>query len=390
MADNVSDNMIRNFHADTGDDRRDENIHILGIGGATLDGNAANQTRQPQVHKNFGIAFHKVDKASIKGIALGPTEGWGMGLENVNDLLIESIRFQQDGKTENQDGVHVCGPGSRICITDIIGTVADDAIAIDAGAGAEDYRGSARGSGGLLENVVVSNVSVRNLRAGAVVRTLASRGKSLDGVLISQVAITGSNQVLKIGWDRWGARQRGHGVRDVFPSCEEQKNIVIEGVKGSTEDVFCRIESNVKNLTIRNVRGSCGTAAFTNICSDGYCFSMENVLLEDWMIEGCRTGVEIGGGVQCSGVTVRNSVFSAATGPDDIGIRLCGEGKTLELKRMIVDNVLFEGFSTGLKVGNDVLIEDTVRIFNSDFGDAKNEIHVPGGKVKIDGRDLSQ
>ena len=193
MAEKVSDNLLRNLHADSGDDRRDENIHVLGLGGAELDGNAVNQVRQPQVCKNFGIAFHKVDKASIKGIALGPTEAWGMGLENVTDLLIENIRFQQDGKTENQDGIHVCGPGTRICISNVIGTVADDAIAIDAGAGAEDYRGSARGSGGLLENVIVSNVSVKNLRSGAVVRTLASKGKTLDGVFISQVAITGSN-----------------------------------------------------------------------------------------------------------------------------------------------------------------------------------------------------
>ena len=384
MADNVSDNMIRNLHAETGDSMRDENIHILGLGGAELDGNAVNQVRQAQVYKNFGIAFHKVDKASIKGIVLGPTEGWGMGLENVNDLFVESIRFQQDGKTANQDGVHVCGPGSRICIANIIGTVADDAIAIDAGAGAEDYRGSARGSGGLLENIVVSNVSVKNLHSGAVVRTVASKGKSLDGVFISNVAITSSNQVLKIGWDRWGARQDGHDVGDVFPSCEEQKNIVIDGVKGSTDDVFCRIESNVKNLTIRNVRGNCGTSAFTNISPDGDCFSMENVLLEDWMIEGCKIGVEIGGGVKCSNFTVKNSVFSSAIGQESTCIRLSGEGKTLELKRVIFDQIIFDGFSKGLKVGNDVLIGDSVRIINSDFTGAKNELNIPGGKVKIE------
>ena len=389
MADNVSDNMIRNLHAETGDSMRDENIHILGLGGAELDGNAVNQVRQAQVYKNFGIAFHKVDKASIKGIALGPTEGWGMGLENVNDLLIESIRFQQDGKTANQDGVHVCGPGSRICISNIIGTVADDAIALDAGAGAEDYRGSARGSGGLLENVVVNNVSVKNLQSGAVVRTVASKGKRLDGVFISNVVITGSNQVLKIGWDRWGARQGGHDPGDVFPSCEEHQNIVIDGVKGSTEDVFCRIESNVKNLTIRNVRGNCATAAFTNISPDGYCFSMENVLLEDWVIEGCKIGIEIGGGVKCSNFTVRNAVFSAATAQDSYCIRLSGEGKTLELKRMMFDNVIFDGFSKGVKVGNDVLIWDAVRIVNSDFAGAKHELDIHGGKVKIDETDLT-
>ena len=312
-----------------------------------------------------------------------------MGLENVTDLLIEGIRFQQDGKTENQDGIHVCGPGTRICISNIIGRVADDAIAIDAGAGAEDYRGSARGSGGLLENVIVSNVSVKNLRSGAVVRTLASKGKVLDGVFISQVAITGSNQVLKIGWDRWGARQGGREVGDVFPACEEQKNIVIEGVKGSTDDVFCRVESDVKNLTIRHVRGSCGSAAFTNISPDGDSFNMQNVLLEDWVIEGCRMGLEIGGGVSCSNFAVRNSVFSAATGQDCTCIGLSGEKGILEVKRMLFDNVLFDGFSKGLRVGNDVLIRDTLRINNSDFGGAIHELEIARTKIKMDGSDLS-
>ena len=389
MADNVSDNMIRNFNADTGDDRRDENIHILGLGGTELDGNAANQVRQAKIYKNFGIAFHKVDKASIKGIALGPTEGWGMGLEDTSDIFVESIRFQQDGSTNNQDGVHVCGPGSRICISNIIGTVADDAIAIDAGAGAEDYRGSARGSGGRVENIVVGNVSVKNLQSGAVVRTVASSGKSLDGVFISNVVITGSNQVLKIGWDRWGARQGGREIGNVFPSCEEHKNIVIDGVKGTTDDVFCRVESNVKNLTIKNVRGVCGKAAFTNISPDGDCFSMENVLLEDWIIDGCKVGIEIGGGVKCSNFQLKNTVFSAAPGQDSIGIRFSGENETLELQRIMFDHVILDGFSRGVKIDSNVVIRDHVRIINSDFAGAKNELNIPSDKVRIDGIDLS-
>lgn len=367
MDDNVSDNILRNFHAETGDNQRDENIHVLGIGGAELDGNAVNQVRQTHIYKNFGIAFYKVDKASIKGIALGPTEGWGMGLEDVNDLFVESIRFQQDGTTRNQDGIHVCGPGSRVCISNIIGTVADDAIAIDAGAGAEDFRGSARGTGGHLENIVVSNVSVKNLQSGAAVRTLASKGKSLDGVFISNVMITSANQVLKIGWDRWGARQGNRDVSDFFPSCDEHKNIVIDGVKGSTDDVFCRIESDVKNLTIKNVRGTCGKAAFTNISPDGYCFAMENILLDDWKIDGCEVGIEIGGGVKCSNFTVRNSVFSAASGRESTGIRFSGVGEQLELERVTFDHVILDGFSEDMQIGNDVLLRDRVRIVDSNF-----------------------
>ena len=131
-----------------------------------------------------------------------------------------------------------------------------------------------------------------------------------------------------------------------------------DGVKGSTDDVFCRIESNVKNLTIRNIRGKCGAAAFTNISPDGDCFSMENVLLEDWIVEGCKVGIEIGGDATCSNFTVKNSVFSSMTDSDGTGIHLSGTGKTLKLNKLLFDNVNLKGFARGVKIGTDVQIED--------------------------------
>jgi hypothetical protein len=103
------------------------------------------------------------------------------------------------------------------------------------------------------------------------------------------------------------------------------------------------------------------------------------------VIEGCKIGVEIGGGVTCSNFTVKDSVFSAATGQDSTCIRLSGEGKTLELKRLMFDHVIFDGFSRGLKVGDDVQIGDTLKIINSDFAGAQNQLDGNGGKVKIDG-----
>jgi hypothetical protein len=73
-----------------------------------------------------------------------------------------------------------------------------------------------------------------------------------------------------------------------------------------------------------------------------------------------------------------------ATGQNSTAIRLSGEGKDLELKRMTINNVVFDGFSRGLKVGNNVLIGDTVRIVNSDFAGAKHELDIPRGKVWIE------
>jgi hypothetical protein len=56
---------------------------------------------------------------------------------------------------------------------------------------------------------------------------------------------------------------------------------------------------------------------------------------------------------------------------------------------MTFDNVIFDGFSRGLKVGSDVLVEDRVRIVNSDFAGAKNELDIPRQKVKFEGTDLA-
>jgi hypothetical protein len=56
---------------------------------------------------------------------------------------------------------------------------------------------------------------------------------------------------------------------------------------------------------------------------------------------------------------------------------------------MMINNVVFDGFSKGLKVDKDVLIENTVRVVNSDFNGAKNELDISAGKLWIEGIDLA-
>jgi hypothetical protein len=42
------------------------------------------------------------------------------------------------------------------------------------------------------------------------------------------------------------------------------------------------------------------------------------------------------------------------------------------------DNVVFAGFSRGSQVGDDVLMRDSVRIVNSDFGGSENQLDIHG------------
>jgi hypothetical protein len=111
---------------------------------------------------------------------------------------------------------------------------------------------------------------------------------------------------------------------------------------------------------------------------------MENVLLEDWVIEQCRTGVEIGGGITCSNFTLRNAVFSAVSDQDSTCIGLSGKEGTLTVQRMRFENVIFDGFLRGLKIEKDVLIKDTLRIVDSDFKGARHEFDDFGGKTNIE------
>ena len=97
-------------------------------------------------------------------------------------------------------------------------------------------------------------------------------------------------------------------------------------------------------------------------------------------MDGCRIAREICGAVAWSNFPVKNSIFSAAPIPESIAMRLSGERKALDLKRMMLDNVLFDGFLIGLKFGMDVLIGDAVRIINSEFAGATHELETPGEK----------
>lgn len=181
---------------------------------------------------------------------------------------------------------------------------------------------------------------------------------ALDGVFASNLAIHGSNQVLKIGWDRGSIRGQEGFCKEFFPTADEHKNIHINGVYGTTDDVFCKIESDVKNLTIRGVRGTCGKTAFSNICGMPYCFSMENVLLDDWMLEGPAVAIDIGGKVRCKGLTVSNSRFTAGDGKGEVGIRISGMGEELELGDLVVEGTSFSGFQQETRIASDVRMLD--------------------------------
>ncbi len=238
---------------------RDDQISIIGDGRSSFDGVATEGLGKGA----GGVLIRGVNGLWITGCRIGRTAGWGLRVEDAQDVHIRDINFFQDGKHPWQDGVHIVGPAERVVINGITGDFGDDAIAIDSSLT------SAR-PGGLIRGVEVSNVTARNLHGSGIIRTIASKGRPLEGLHFSNLTIInspgkGSDAAIKIGWDG------GTQIRPdwEWPSPDEHRDITIENVhivdwKGP---VIC-VYHAVKNLSLRNINATHRGPFFFNIEHD--------------------------------------------------------------------------------------------------------------------------
>ena len=323
LADRANDNLIRNRDPERGN----TDIHVIGIGGARLDGNAANQDRavrgrdveiwmeergmplsrstrevigdmsvvefeaqraseKPTITSresealtgasflegNIGIRFRNVDNLSMRGFAIGPTNAMAIINTGVRNVLISDITLLQDGREPNQDGIGIGGPAERVAISNIVGTCGDDAIGIGSG-------------GGPVTGVTINNVVIRNRWCVGILRTVPAPGNPINGVYASNLQLLGgegyseAHAVLKFGHSRPGI------FEGEMRATEMQSNITVENVFAKDwRGPYCAVFSPAKNLTIRGARGSHTGPFFHNLGQ-----AIDGLVLED-----CRTTM-IGG-----------------------------------------------------------------------------------------------
>ncbi|MFW6007555.1 MAG: glycosyl hydrolase family 28 protein [Halanaerobiales bacterium] len=183
LEDKTNDNIITNKDHQN----RTGNIHLLGWGKPRLNGNAANQDRTGNRFM-FGIHLVRVDDFSIKNIEIGPTNAWGISLEDVSRGEIENIRFKQDGKTHNQDGVTLPGPADEINIKNIFGDTGDDSVALNAVSRKDrpSHKKLPQFNGGSITNVNIENVQTRVVDSGNNIRLLCG-----DDYIVKNIRING-------------------------------------------------------------------------------------------------------------------------------------------------------------------------------------------------------
>ena len=424
LADGANCNMIQNRDYVEGN----TDIHVIGVGGAWLHGNPAQQARPSEgrdveiwmenqgmrlsaatieaigemsvvefekkrategVYRSTGIRFYHVDDVTVQGLTVGPVNHFAVRLERVTNAKVSGVTLAQDGLEPNQDGIHIIGPAERVVISDIIGTCADDAVAVETffPLCSDRYRWYEdtlpahirRAGAGPIKGVAISNVVISNRWCTGLLRTIAAPGYPIDGVHASNLQLletpghSEAHAVLKFGTARPGYE----GVEQCAP--EEHANITVENVFAKDwRGPYCAVFSPVKNLTVRGARGTHTGPFFHNFgqAVDGLTledcrttlvggpdepfvtgmiqFSIENYHLEGTLLKGTPAGIILDGG-PLKDVNIREVSLTSALKPGDkvagtgiAGLRL---GPGAQVHSLRVSGLTIDGYESGVIIG---------------------------------------
>lgn len=284
MADNTFCNMFRN--ADMKNDNRDfakpdNNIRILGVGRAILDGGEYNglcegnslKDGMPHISNNWLILFSNVENFEIDGIEVTNQRHWAITLyacrygqiRNIK-VLADYCRIDENGnmlkglrrdlyeqtRVKNADGIDIRVGCHDILIENVTGFSEDDTIAITSLI--DNFAREMRWT----EGDSIYNVSVKNIRSSAFcsnVRLLNQGGTKLYNILIDGVFAQRNElymdfqcgSAVKIGDERlYGSR---HSIKD------ETFNISVNNVYGGgTSSLY--LAGEITNINFANIFGN--------------------------------------------------------------------------------------------------------------------------------------
>jgi len=274
LADGAGDNVLRNRDLEAGND----GISVVGVGEATIDGNAPNQPRETDNHglddkdpRWIGLRFEHCDDLTVRDLRIERTTAWGVKCEAGDRFEAANLRFEQDDTYINQDGVHVAGPARDVTVRNLTGTTWDDAVNLNVG-GAVDAYGPLHG-GGDIEHAVVRDVRVDGHRP---VRITTGDGHRLRDIEIAGVATWGpvTNEAIELNASYADALPDPGEVRDVrirnvrAEGCEHgvvvdspATDLRIDGVVArGVADAAIRFRRPVGDVTVRNVEHRTGAS----------------------------------------------------------------------------------------------------------------------------------
>ena len=235
----------------------DQNISLLG---GTYNHNCLHQAHHlPEgVHYSkedalvVAIAFFGVENLLVRDVTLRNQRSFAFLITNWQKVTMENIFLELTDflHGENQDGIHVQGPGRFLVLKNIQGTTGDDFIALNAD---EEHLGEKNffhpcATMGPISDVVVDTVMVND--AAQILRVL-SRNSAVDRITVRNVS--GNYRSFGFYLSAWDYRGKGH--RGDFGSMLFE-NIDVRQTKADytyTEPFLFRISGNHRNLMLKNI-----------------------------------------------------------------------------------------------------------------------------------------
>jgi hypothetical protein len=253
--------VLRNTNWETGN----KNINLICIGEAWIDGNAAEQTHELTATKGCGVVFGFVENLTQIGtLKIGPCNKSAFYLAGSTtsgqstNINLDHILLNQNGVTENQDGVDIAYNTTHVNIRKISGVTGDDALAI-LGYNASEHTGFASGG---ATHINVGEVSVSASQAGNnIVHIISGDTKSVAQVYIGRIVVDKGSQtpssVVKFG---------PTSEVKVAPTAENCRNIVIDGIEGAqASTTLINFEQSCRDVSIGSLSVSDEASAFTTV-----------------------------------------------------------------------------------------------------------------------------
>lgn len=227
------------------------------VEGGIWDGNNEHNPRgrdgDPNGYTGTAINFVNVRHLALRNLTIRNPEAFSIRLGQVEDFVVEDIRFDHTVIRPNQDGVHVGGFCQRGVIRKLRAltprTTNDDMVALNA----DDATDRVINLG--MKRGPIRDITVENLRAEdayTFVRMLSFK-ELIENVTISDVS--GGCRVHAINLDRWRFPAGGGNIRNVT-----LRNFTVRKLAGgdlakwSNAAPLIPIQSSVHGLRIENFR----------------------------------------------------------------------------------------------------------------------------------------
>lgn len=172
-----------------------ENIRIIGIGNAVIDGGKPNGLEEftslenglPHISKNNPILLHNVRGLTIDNITIRNPRWWAINLLYVENARISNVTIDAQDNIRNQDGIDLRIGCHNIVVENIFGQSGDDLIALSGfWGGRESDVCAIEGKDRDIHDIIIRNI-VGTSAECAIIALRNTDGVKLYNVLIDGV-----------------------------------------------------------------------------------------------------------------------------------------------------------------------------------------------------------